>query len=281
MRKYILPICLLLLSIPALAQEVVFKAEYKPGKKYIIELRTVASTETSFSGDPQMMEYMESAGVTNPVISKDETFIPTTLTTGAREEDGQFPAIMVYGDIDSKTVMNGETYTKRSPLSGVRVMGKYSNGNKFVIDSVIGNEAPADIKNMLVSTIENLQQQIEFPRHSLKVGDTFTNKIPIQVPVEGMKPIRTEITTLYKLKKIDAGTAFFDLQQTINLNSEQEEFELKAEGTGTGSLEYDIKEEFITSFNSEIPMELDLQMPQNLSVKVKMNTLTSQKVSIE
>lgn len=53
---------------------------------------------------------------------------------------------------------------------------------------------------------------------------------------------------------------------------------MSASGEGVGSLDYDLKENFIVRNDVNLPMEMSVNINENLSVKVKVESVTEQRV---
>ncbi|MGY0393295.1 hypothetical protein ACW5R3_12150 [Bizionia sp. KMM 8389] len=205
----------------------------------------------------------------------------TNLMTQEIDDKGEFPAILEYGKMISKTTTNGETKSEEKPYSGMTILGKYDIGNKFKVDSIIGNNVTQQFRNTLTTTLENIQQAIKFPEKPMKVGDTFNSVIPMTFPMEGMNPISVIINMEYILTEIVENKAFFDLKQTVSLDMSQEQINIIASGTGTGTSEFDIKENYLTKYKSELPMNMTIKVNEKLTMKMKMTTTSEQNVVIE
>lgn len=53
---------------------------------------------------------------------------------------------------------------------------------------------------------------------------------------------------------------------------------MSASGEGVGSLDYDLKENFIVRNDVNLPMEMSVNINEDLSVKVKVESVTEQRV---
>ena len=129
--------------------------------------------------------------------------------------------------------------------------------------------------------METVQKQIDFPEEKIYVGDTFTNEIPMSIPMQGMNPMEIVVNTVYTLKKVENNIAYFDLTQALTLDTEQEAMKMSATGSGTGNCEYSIKDKWLVKYESDLPMNLSLEMNAMMSMKMKMDTQTILTVSVE
>ena len=85
----------------------------------------------------------------------------------------------------------------------------------------------------------------------------------------------------YLLTEIKDGKAFFDIKQTVGLDMSQEQLNVIASGTGTGTSEFDIKENYLTKYKSELPMDMTIKVNEKMTMKMKMTTTSEQNVVIE
>jgi hypothetical protein len=282
MIKKITFILLILISITSCAQEnVVFKTKFKPNKKYKTQLKTTSHTEIEFIADKEIIDRIKSQGIELPMITESETNMSTDIITQNLDKNGEFPATMEYGKIISKTTISGKTTTEEKPYSGMKILGKYDSENKFKVDTIIGDKVSQQMRNILNTTLESVQQTIKFPQKTMKVGDKFNSEIPMTIPMEGMNPISVKINMEYLLTEIKNRKAYFDIKQTLGLDMSQEQLNIIASGTGTGISEFDIEENYLTKYKSELPMNMTIKVNEKMTMKMKMTTTSEQNVVIE
>jgi hypothetical protein len=282
MIKKITFILLILISITSCAQEnVVFKTKFKPNKKYKTQLKTTSHTEIEFIADKEIIDRIKSQGIELPMITESETNMSTDIITQNLDKNGEFPATMEYGKIISKTTISGKTTTEEKPYSGMKILGKYDSENKFKVDTIIGDKVSQQMRNILNTTLESVQQTIKFPEKTMKVGDKFNSEIPMTIPMEGMNPISVKINMEYLLTEIKNRKAYFDIKQTLGLDMSQEQLNIIASGTGTGISEFDIEENYLTKYKSELPMNMTIKVNEKMTMKMKMTTTSEQNVVIE
>lgn len=272
----------ILISIISCAQEnVIFKTKFKPNKKYKTQVKTISYTEIQFKADKEIIDQLKSQGIDFPMITESETNMSTEIITEKFDKNGELPATMNYGKIISKSLINGKETIEEKPYSGIKILGKYDSENKFKVDSIIGDNVSQQMRNVLVMALENVQQTIKFPERSMKVGDKFNSEIPMSIPMEGMNPITVKIDMEYTLTEIKDGKAFFDIKQTVGLHMGQEQLNVVANGTGTGSSEFDINKNYLTKYKSELPMDMTIKINEMITMKMKMTTTSEQNVVIE
>ena len=158
--------------------------------------------------------------------------------------------------------------------------GFYNSENKFKVDTLISNKIDANLKNTLKMSIENAQDKISFPDKPMKIGDDFDQKMPMNIPIAGLNPIKVIINTNYKLTKIKNNIAYFDLKRTIKLEVENKQFEVEASGGGKGISEFDIENMYLTKEESDLEILLTINV-KDMIVKTDIKSTTSQNVKIE
>jgi len=282
MIKNLTFILLILISITSCAQEsVIFKTKFKPSKKYKTQVKTTSHTEIEFIADQEIIDRIKSQGIELPMITESETNMATDINTQNLDENGEFSATMEYGKMITTKTISGKTTTEEKPYSGMKILGKYDIENKFKIDTIIGDKVSQQMRNVLKTTLESVQQAIKFPEKPMKVGESFNSEIPMTIPMEGMNPISVKINMEYLLTEIKNGKAFFDIKQTVGLDISQEQLNVVASGTGTGISEFDIKENYLTKYKSKLPMDMTIKVNEKMTMKMKITTTSEQNVVIE
>jgi hypothetical protein len=282
MIKNLTFILLILISVTSYAQEnVIFKTKFKPNKKYKTQLKSTSHSEIEFIADQEIMDRIKSKGIELPMIMESETNMATDIITKNLDKNGEFPGTIEYGKMISKTIISGKTTTEEKPYSGMKILGKYDIHNKFKVDTIIGDKISQQMRNVLKTTLESVQQAIKFPEKPITVGESFSSEIPMTIPMEGMNPIAVKINMEYLLIEIKNGKAFFDIKQTLGLDMSQEQLNIIASGTGTGTSEFDIKENSLTKYKSELPMNMTIKVNEKMTMKLKMIITSEQNVVIE
>ena len=103
----------------------------------------------------------------------------------------------------------------------------------------------------------------------MKIGDEFTQDIPMSIPIAGASPLNLVITTIYKLKSISNNMATFDTKNKVALDANLDQGTAVASGDGTGVMEFDMKQSYVSRFKSVMQMNFEVQAGQ---VKIKAKT---------
>ncbi len=276
-------ILLVLISISSFAQEsVVFEAKFNPNKKYKNQLKTTSQIEVKLDANKILLDIMESQGAEFPIITKSETNMVSDIVTQDFDENGELPAVIQYEKMISTTTVNGKKTLDIKPESDIKILGKYDVENKFKVDTIVGEKVSKQVKYILKATLENVQQTINFPEKPMRIGESFTSEKPMSIPIkDGIDPISIIINTKYLLTEIIGDKAFFNVKQAIELDMDQGYLKVAANGTGTGKLEFDVKQNYLTKYNYELPMDMTIKLNEQMKMEMKSTTISEQNVMME
>ena len=271
MAKIFISTAIFLIGCAACAQDSVrFNIRMSQNKNYIMQTVMVSSSKIDFIAD-----------VETPMKMEQETKLSMVSKIGSALENGDLPARLEYGKIISKTTVNGEQTVAEQPMSDMKILGRYIDGKTLEVDTIMGEQVTGQMRKMLTEMITGIQQRIKFPEDPVKIGESFESEVPLSIPLQGMNPIQIMVYTEYELKDITKGKAFLGLRQTISLNTGIEQVNIEATGSGNGTSEYDLEENYITKYESELPMELSVKVNDGLSMQIHSNTKTNYQVEIE
>ena len=262
------------------SQEVVFDTKFQPNLEYTTELISTSKNKVNFSGPEEQINNIKASGIELPMLTEGSTSMTSIIKTFELEKDSSFKAKMTYEKVKSIQVQNGERTEKESPITGMQIEGFYNSLNKFKIDTIISDKIDDATRQTLVYTLENVQNQINFPDYPMKVGDSFEQETPMNIPVAGMSNVSIVIMTTYELARISGDIATFDFDQDIQLNMDIEQANVSATGGGTGTSHFDISKKFITRYESDLTIEMEMQV-EELKVNAEINAISTQNVTIK
>ena len=278
-KKLIVVVLLLLNTVAVLAQEeVLFKAVVKPNKVYKTYMKTISNTEIDFTGNAAIIEEITNSGISLPIITDNEMFIKLELKTENSNNLGAFKGVLEYKNMVNKMTVNGQTTDQGNPFLGVKIMGTYDSNSRFSLDTIVGNQLTDQLRDIIKTTAENMQEAVKFPLNPLKIGDSFDMDIPMSLPIDGIGTISFIIKTNYLLKEIKGNIAHFDIIQSVELETTGSKTNMSASGEGVGTLDYDIKENYIVRNDVNLPMEMSVIINEDLSLVVKVKSVTEQRV---
>ena len=281
--KKILSLTLSCLSSFCFSQnEVKFTYSFQPNTTYITETTSLVKSTIAIEADEAMMEQLKSNGMELPMIMEQKSTFVLSNRTENLNEAGDLPLTMTYDKMEMEMSMNGNSMPQQpNPFEGSEIKATFLADGTMRFDSITGTNVNEQIKSMLKGMLGQVQRQIDFPDKPMVIGDSFENEIPMSMPIANMQPIDMLIKVHYTLKSIENSIAYFDVDQSLTLGSEQEAFDIKASGSGTGKLTYDIDNNFMLSYESNLPMKMEMDMQGTMLMKMDMDSSTKLRMRIE
>jgi hypothetical protein len=276
---YLLAIGFILISTQqSIAQkEILFQVKFKPNKTYVTDMVNTMQMEMDFDVDSAKRKQMEASGTKLPMHMNMLQDMTLSTKTGALAADKRIPMTITYDKVAITTTMNGKEMKQPDKLVGMKIKGYATEEGKVSIDAIEGN-SDAAMKEALQKMISQIYQSIEFPNKAMKIGDTFKQEVPMEMPVSG-QTLKMLINVTYTLKEIKASQAFFDYTQSISMNIKLEKGNTTATGSGTGKMIYDIPANYITDTTGDMIMNMAMQMGE-MGMKMDMKMKTSLKAKV-
>ncbi len=203
------------LSQSAFAQNSInFETSFLPESNYRQSTKTINTQVMTYKGSKDVMRALEAKGIENPTRNVTTSDIDVTIKTGKMTSDGKFQMVFEY-----LRYLKGD----KSPLPpGTKLYGTTGLNKVPQIDSVSG-DLSAEFKESLIKGVESIFENYKMPARQMKVGDSFEQITPVNMPISGMT-ITMEIKTIYKLTKVVDNKAFFKVKQTYTFRSDNMKF---------------------------------------------------------
>ena len=149
--------------------------------------------------------------------------------------------------------LNGkmQTLNNSSPLDTTFRMVGYYEGSKVFIDDISGQNINSSIKETQKNLIQQMVKSVKFPTKPVKIGESFSQTLPLSIPIKGFAEIQIEINTIYTLKDVDAQYAYFDVIQKFKLSGDKDFENVLLKGSGQGKMIYDRNENQIISTDTQ------------------------------
>jgi len=251
MKKVLLLLGLLLSCKLQAQQGTVFKIKYLPNKEYTAAVTIKLNGHFSLSGDEQAMQKLKSQGINSPVDVIYNIKMIGYDTTGTSEAHAIFPLVMKWQTSDVSENINGNEVSLPQLRKTFTIYNHIMPDGKVVADSAVEEKKQATSKMVLFKSDNAFQNQVKFPNKQLKLGDTFTQDLSIEIPL-GATNIPANAKTTYTLISIADGYAYFDIAQNIDVTTPVKQGEPKVTGTGSGNVVYSISDSLITNFDDRL-----------------------------
>jgi len=245
-------------------QGVVFKIKYLPNHNYQTNVSVDMKANVTATGDPQILDKLKEQGITQPVNANLSIALGGVMKTGALAADKSVPVNMDYKINNISVSANGNQVPipPKATEKDIKLSGHISQDWKIKIDSADGKAVADSAQKKMEQMMAMVQKNVEFPDKPLKPGDTFTQNVPMNIPVKEGNNIKIDAGVTYKLVKIADSKAYFDLTPTFNMNLVIGKVSVVMTGSGTGSMVYSIKDSFPTSKEGNINVKLKVTSPK-------------------
>ena len=231
-----------------------FKYEYHPNSKYLIKYKIDMDGGYKFVGNKEVLDKIGMDGVKMTINSDIESAISTQ-----KKQGNNVPFILEYTKYFYEAEINGETVNRKIPLQGVKLIGDIVNGKKMEVKNVEGN-IDEDTKKILTESIKQFSAiDTDFPKEGLKIGDSFDVVVPYKQSTQ-MGDIEMKMNIKYKLLKVEKDEAYFDMLIDFVMGDKNvKNMDLSASGDGKGFLLFDMKNNYFTSQNIDMTINLKLK----------------------
>ena len=232
-----------------------FKYEYLPNSKYLIKYKTDMDGGYKFVGSKEVIDRI---GM-NEVKMKMNMNMGSTIST-QKKQDNKIPFVLEYTDYISEAEINGEKVNRKIPIQGVKLSGDIINGKKKEVKNVEGN-INEDTKKILIESIKQFSAiDTDFPKEGLKIGDSFDIVIPYKQSIPNAGDIEMKMNVKYTLLKVEKEEAYFDMLIDFVMGDKNvKNMDLSASGDGKGFLLFDMKNNYFTSQNIDMTINLKLK----------------------
>ena len=237
---------------------VVFKVKYLPNHNYQASFTMGMKLNLTITGDPQILEKLSSQGITQPVKADLELGMGGSMKSGAVGADNTFPLNIDYKINNISVSANGKQFPIPPKITetDIKVTAHVNQDGKFKIDSAMGKKVTDTVEKHMQQMMDLVQKQIQFPDKPLKPGDSFTQGMPLNIPISAGNNIQMNAGMTYKLVSISDGKAYFDMVPNFSMDFKMKGVAVSFSGTGTGKMVYSIKDNFPISKEGTFNMVL-------------------------
>ncbi len=204
----------------------------------------------------------------------------TMKTNSKLTTAGSLPFMMNYNKTDVAATMNGKTLPiPNNQFKDQKVYGTCVNNSVLRIDSVPGKNIDEAKKIMFAKTLNDITSQLKFPDKPIAVGESFVMEVPMSMPVNGSN-MQMMIKVNYKVTDIKNGIAYCDLILNTSVDMNAQPSAMKMKGSGTGKMQYSIKDQFFTTMTQDFAFSYSMKM-NDVTMKgdAKMNSVYDMKIS--
>jgi len=260
---------LLLLSLTTLSVRVfaddsegfLFQGSYAPSKTYVTTVSTKSSNSFKLEGKSEdMKDKLKQTQF--PIQIEGNQTTRMMLTTDKVDEQGNIPFVIKVVENTSSYTMGGKKVPSGPRLEDAALTGLIDGKTKRInILSIKGKDLPPQVEGILTKIFEDAQNQLEFPAYPMKPGDSFTQRLKLQIPVPGLQPLDFFTIVKYTLKEIEASFAVFDIKIDLELATKNSELQMSVEGGGLGTMRFDMKNGLPLYYVSSMDLRFTIDAP--------------------
>lgn len=259
------------------AESIVLEVKRLANRVYNTVTTTTTSNEFNLKAPKETMDQFEASGVKLPLTVKQEQTVINTLKTSAAQDNGDIPftgTLETTAKVESSAKQANQSTQKRFELAGV-----YREG-VLAIDSVKGDGVTPELEGAIKKALVKVMQSVQYSKDPITVGQTFSQAVPVSIPMQGAAPVQMLMTTHYTLKSIKGKKAHFDIKQEYALAPGATSSAVTLNGSGTGTMVYDGALYDVTSMATNSTMNMTVQSGEMQSI-VKTVTGTDTKTTVK
>lgn len=267
MKKILL---LILLSISIYScktqKEINFNVSYLPNSLYTKTQKNVTESYMKYIASDEIMQKLKEQGIENLSVTKDSSFLKYKTNTGTIVGN-EFPIVLEPLESEDPFMDNNSKF-----------YGKSVEG-KIQIDSISSTTFTQQEKAILFPILESMIDKVNYPKRKFKVGESFQQEDPLQLPLATGEAMDIMINSIYTLKKVKRDIGYFDLEQHYHFTSPLQDFEVEIEGIGKGKVKYDIEKQSIINYYVEMKSLLKSDL-EDFSIQLESKIITEQTTEV-
>jgi hypothetical protein len=255
--------------------ELVVRVVQKENAIYRTVIRSVYESAVDIQGNSEVLAEIRSTGVKFPIqVSQAQTLV-LVIETGLKRPTGEIPFSATLDSSVTIRDLNGLLSSAIfSPAdTAVRMWGTYTKGT-MNIDSVAVRKIDPRLADSLRNSIGQMMHSINFPDSALRVGESFSQKVPMNA-ILGITDVPVVGTATYTLRQFDTRLAYFDISQKFELTTESDRPEATMSLAGTGQLIFDRSVGQMTQWNTKTSIRMKTIPPDvrlsNVYILTKMD----------
>lgn len=245
------------------ADSVVLDVKHMPNSVYRTETKTSLTNEFNLKASKETIEQFEASGVKLPLKVMQEQTITNTLKTSGVKGNGDMPfsgTIETAAKVESSAKPGAQSSQKHFEVSGAY------KGGALTIEHVKGEGVTPEIEGAVKQALTKVMESVTYPKDPIKVGNSFSQDVPVSIPMQGAAPVEMVMSTRYTLKSIKDKKAHFDIQQEYALAPGSKQSNVTLSGSGSGTMVYDAAVHQVTSTVTKSTMNMSVKTGEILSI---------------
>ena len=235
------------ITMNALAQPPVeVSINFLPNTAYQITSDAESLISVKVRSDEMTEKELIEKGISTRKSRFNTSKLEISYKVGSTTNTGEVPIVITCEtELLTKKPDKEQEATKHGQYHGAVGYGHVIDKKEIKLDSATSPTNKHTLKDYFLSSMNRVIGDYSFFDKPLNIGDTISNLDYLYIPLSGMLHVPALINAEYKLVKIDADKAFFDIIYRISVNDAMVEGEVTVGGTGTGQMVYSIDKGFV------------------------------------
>jgi hypothetical protein len=225
---------------------------YKPQTAYQISTNSAVDINMTYVGSEEVLQILKDKGVENPTVKSETTQNEMLISTGKLSKKNDFQVALRFISSNNSALNN---FVKSHAV----VHGRCTTESFPVFDSISNTKISNEFKEIFLNAIQSILSQVKYPEQSIKVGETASLDTPFILPM-GPVTVNMNINTTYKLVGVKNGMANYDIDIVFTLTSTIKEYNILGGGGGSGTMIFDLTNNYYKSYTTNIDMDLSVDM---------------------
>lgn len=264
MKPFTLCVLLLFLTTMARAQEsFTFRPALQPGSTYHLEQTNSSEATMNFTGDDDMIAFMQAKVGKLPVKILNNQTTPVTIRTKGGSKE--IPFVAVYGTATRTIETNGQVRKGKNPLEGANIDGVQAADESIHIKGVQGKSVEQQTLAQVGDNLSGMIHFIVFPETPMHLNDTFEQRKPMSIPVVGAEPVPVEFIFHCTLTSVEDSVANFDVRVSVELEEPTDQSGISVTGGGTGKVQFNMQYAYTKLAEINMNATLEMELPTGKS----------------
>lgn len=249
--------------------------KFKPNKHYVLKSEILSENVVNFMADSLTLKEITQSGIKLPIHSTTSFLIGQEVITSSPDSNDCLNVEISIKDYDTKIMMNGMDMGNLIPdnLKQIKVNAVYHPENKLEVKEIIGENVSETMKTSIKETMSKMINKFNFPDTTMRIGDSFQQEVPVEIPMANFGSMRINIISEYKLERIEKEKSYLSVVSNIKLAFDNEKVESEATGSGKGELVYDSRAGYINTYYTDMKMKLKMKIGK-MTIVTDSNTET-------
>ncbi|GAB2691863.1 hypothetical protein GCM10027037_13990 [Mucilaginibacter koreensis] len=239
-------------------QQVKLSFKYLPNRHYLTKVNMSGNGTVNAQGNSSVADSLKAKGIAPNTTLAVTASADVDITTGA-QSGNNVPVTMRLNNVVAQPKINGQQLpVPVGMLNGKAVYATTSaTDGQLHIDSVSGKHLPDSTLNRINSMMGMMMNRMQAINKTFKVGESFTQDVKFDMMGGKMKMPENAVTKVtYRLSRVSGTKAYFDIKQSTNFMDNKNGMQSTVTGSGTGSMVYEIKEQYPSSFQSDMNVKV-------------------------